>query len=214
MNILVISLIVVISGFLLAGLTLYQFIVKRKLLSASLNGALGLILLCIAVFIYLLLFNIQSYIQLTQEQHLAEIEVSHLKNGTQAIRIIINGEHKTYAISADEWRLDARFVKWKPWVALLGKAPVVRLESISGRNKYAGDRLIQSYNLHEDFEIIDKIITSLSNYLGMIDTMYGSSVYMPLKDGARYHVSANHSGLIVRPVNREGERALMQWDNI
>jgi hypothetical protein len=206
-----ISITLLIAGFLLSGLAIRQLVFKKKLLTASLNGLLGLIVLLVAAFISMLLFNIQSYIQLTKEQLLAEIEVSEKDTGFASLGLSINGERKDYTLSADEWRLDARFIKWKPWVALVGKDPVVRLESLSGRNNQAGERLIQSYDLHSDFEVIDKIIMNLSDYFGMVDTMYGSSVYMPLEAGAHYQVSANHAGLIARPVNQKGKQAIIQW---
>jgi hypothetical protein len=211
--IMLISVTLLIFGLLLSGFAIRQLVFKKKLLTASLNGLLSLVVLLVASFIAMLLFNIQSYIQLTKEQLLADIVVEENASGFPSLHLTINGVHKVYPLSADEWRLDARFIKWKPWVVLIGKDPVVRLESLSGRNNEAGERLVQSYNLHEDFEIIDKIIMNLSNHFGMIDTMYGSSVYMPLETGARYQVSANHAGLIARAVNQKGEQAIIQWDS-
>lgn len=206
------SLTLMVLGILLTGFGLRQLIFKRKLIAASLNGLLGLVVLLVSAFVAMLLFNVQSYIQLTKEHVLAEVEIGAIDSGAATLVLTINGEPRTYPITTDEWRVDARFIKWKPWVALLGKNPVVRLESLSGRNAVAGSGVIQVYNLHEDFQIIDKIITNLTDHFGMIDTMYGSSVYMPVEAGAHYQVSANHAGLIARPINHEGEQAIMQWD--
>jgi hypothetical protein len=201
-----------VIGFLLTGLSLQQLLIKRKLVAASLNGVLGLVVLLVSTFTAMLLFNVQSYIQLTKEQVLAEVEIGTIDTGVSSLILTINNETNIYPVSAEEWRVDARFIKWKPWVALLGKSPVVRLESVSGRNAPASGRAIQVYNLHEDFQIIDKLVTSLTDHFGMLDTMYGSSVYMPIEAGAHYQISANHAGLIARPVNRQAERAIMQWD--
>lgn len=209
----VISVTLLIIGSLLTGLAIRQLVFKRKLVSASLNGLLGLVALLVAAFISMLLFNVQSYIQLTKEQLLAEIEVKEHVSGSASLALTINGVRKVYPLSADEWRLDARFIKWQPWVALIGKDPVVRLESLSGRNTGAGEKIVQTYNLHKDFEVIDKIVMNLSDHFGMLDTMYGSSVYMPMELGARYQVSANHAGLIARPVNQKGKQAIIQWDS-
>jgi hypothetical protein len=205
------SLTLLIVGFLITGLAIRQLIFKRRLLAASFNGLLGLVVLVAATFVSMLLFNIQSYVQLTKEHVLADVEIGAVESGTTSLGLTINGERRDYPISADEWRLDARFIKWKPWVVLLGKSPVVRLELLSGRNAAQGNRVIQTYPLHKDFVIVDKIITNLTNHFGMIDTMYGSSVYMPLEPGARYQVSANHAGLIARPVNKAGKQAIIQW---
>jgi hypothetical protein len=206
------SLTLLIVGFLLTGLAIRQLVSKRRLLAASLNGLLGLVVLLGATFVSMLLFNIQSYVQLTREHMLAEIEIGAVESGAVSVGLTLNGERREYSIAADEWRLDARFIKWKPWLTLLGKSPVVRLESLSGRNAAAGARVIQTYNLHEDFAIVDQIITNLTDHFGMVDTMYGSSVYMPIEPGAHYQVSANHAGLIARPVNQKGEQAIIKWD--
>jgi hypothetical protein len=208
----VLSLALLAFGILLTGLAIRQFFFKRKLIAASFNGLLGLVVLLVAAFVSMLLLNVQSYIQLTKEEVLAEIEIEAAQAGSADLVLTIDGERRVYQISADEWRVDARFIKWKPWVAVLGKEPVVRLESLSGRNTGEGERMIQLYNLHEDFEIVDRIITSLTDRFGMVDTMYGSSVYMPVETGARYQVSANYAGLIARPINVTGKQAVIQWD--
>ncbi|MEW8660096.1 MAG: hypothetical protein AB2603_17415 [Candidatus Thiodiazotropha endolucinida] len=208
----VLSLTLLVFGFLLTGLAVRQFVFKRKLIAASLNGLLGLLVLVVATFVSMLLFNVQSYIQLTKERVLAEVEIVTVDAGNASLRLTVDGKRKIYTLSAHEWRLDARFIKWKPWVALLGKDPVVRLDALSGRNIVPGNSVIKVYNLHEDYEIIDSIIANLTDHFGMVDTMYGSSVYMPIEAGAHYQVSANHAGLIARPVNRKGEQAVVRWD--
>ncbi|MEW8427840.1 MAG: hypothetical protein AB2654_19905 [Candidatus Thiodiazotropha sp.] len=207
-----ISLTLLIVGILLTGLAIRQLVVKRKILAASVNGLLGVVVLLVASFVSMLFLSVQSYVQLTREQLLAEVEINAADSEMNELVLTIDGERRSYPISADEWRVDARFIKWKPWVALLGKEPVVRLESLSGREAGTGSRLIQVHNLHDDFAIVDRIIADLTDRFGMVDTMYGSSVYMPVERGARYRVSANHAGLIARPVNQEGRQAIIQWD--
>ncbi|MEW8297204.1 MAG: hypothetical protein AB2588_11175 [Candidatus Thiodiazotropha sp.] len=207
-----ISLTLLIVGILLTGLAIRQLVVKRKILAASVNGLLGVVVLLVASFVSMLFLSVQSYVQLTREQLLAEVEINAADSEMNELVLTIDGERRSYPISADEWRVDARFIKWKPWVALLGKEPVVRLESLSGREAGTGSRLIQVHNLHDDFAIVDRIVADLTDRFGMVDTMYGSSVYMPVERGARYRVSANHAGLIARPVNQEGRQAIIQWD--
>ncbi|MBT2989143.1 MAG: hypothetical protein KME65_09280 [Candidatus Thiodiazotropha sp. (ex Ctena orbiculata)] len=211
-QIMLISLILLLFGILLTGLAIRQLVLKRKILAASVNGLLGVVVLLVASFVSMLFLSVQSYVQLTKEQLLAEVEVGAVVSGNSELVLTINGERRVYPISAGEWRVDARFIKWKPWVALLGKEPVVRLESLSGREAGTGSRVIQVHNLHDDFAIVDRIVANLTDRFGMVDTMYGSSVYMPVERGARYRVSANHAGLIARPVNDEGKQAIIQWD--
>ncbi|MCU7929398.1 MAG: hypothetical protein KZQ90_01245 [Candidatus Thiodiazotropha sp. (ex Codakia rugifera)] len=205
------SLTLLLIGALISGFALRQLIFKRKILVASMNGLLGLTLLLVAAFVSMLLFNIQSYVQLTEEQVLAEIEVGIADLEQTPVTLTIAGREKVYLISANEWRIDARFIKWKPWVALLGKDPVVRLESLSGRGILWKNHGSQSFDLHADFELVDKIISSLTDRFGMVDSLYGSSVYMPIATGARYQISASHTGLFARPINDLGKQAVMLW---
>ncbi|MCU7882753.1 MAG: hypothetical protein KZQ82_00985, partial [Candidatus Thiodiazotropha sp. (ex Lucinoma annulata)] len=104
------SLTLLLIGALISGLAIRQLIFKRKVLVASLNGLLGLALLLAASFVSVLLFNIQSYVQLTKEQVLAEIEVGIADSEHTPLTLTIAGREKVYPISANEWRIDARFI--------------------------------------------------------------------------------------------------------
>ncbi|MCU7918430.1 MAG: hypothetical protein KZQ88_18725 [Candidatus Thiodiazotropha sp. (ex Dulcina madagascariensis)] len=207
----VLSITLLMLGILLSGIAMWQLIAKRKLLAASLNGLLGLCLLLVAAFISLLLFNIQTYIQLTKEQILAEVEVTESAADGSRLILTIDGDRKAYRITAKEWRLDARFIKWKPWLTLLGKDPVVRLELLTGRGDGWVDDGNETFHLQSDYQMIDEIVSNLTDSLGMVDSLYGSSVYMPAASGARYRVSATHAGLIARPINDRGREAVMVW---
>jgi hypothetical protein len=52
---------------------------------------------------------------------------------------------------------------------------------------------------------------NIAEQLGMVDAYYGSSVYMPLAEGAEFIVSATMSGLIARPSNARAEQAVTEW---
>jgi hypothetical protein len=206
-----ISIALLISGLLLITLSLRQFIFKRKLISAVVNGLFGTFILLTATIFTLLLFNIQTYVQLTKEIDLVEVEIIDVSDSGSRLKLTYNDKTSTHIIAADEWRLDARFIKWKPWFALFGKQPIVRLETISGKNFRNRNGTNQSYHLVDESIKIDDLLSYLIDKFGVLDTMYGSSVYMPMQTGARYLVSASHSGLIARPTNSQGRRAVMNW---
>lgn len=48
-------------------------------------------------------------------------------------------------------------------------------------------------------------------WLPLIDARYGSSVYLPAAEGARYEVKVSATGLVARPVNEAGRQAVAQW---
>jgi hypothetical protein len=199
-------------GLALVALSLRQLIHQRRLLRASINGAFGSLSVVSSAFISLLLLNLQTYVQLTKEMPLAEIEVVKVTDHGASVTLIINSKRYNYLIAADEWRLDARFLKWKPWLAVLGKDPIVRLESFSGKLPQSSVNQDRVYQLATDYPPLDELISYLTSRLGMVDTLFGSSVFMPNREGARYLISATHSGLVARPVNNLGRDAIKNWD--
>lgn len=207
----IISIVLLVIGMVLIALSIRHLFLKGRLMKASVSGTIGGLSLFVAVIITLLIFNLQTYVQLTKEVDLAEVEIAKIKDNGASINLIIQGKKTNYLISAEEWRLDARFIKWKPWFTLLGKEPIVRLESIGGRFNKQVSAPTKTYRLSHEFKQLDKLVTYLTDQFGVVDAMYGSSVYMPIKIGARYQVSATNSGLIVRPINRQGQNAVQNW---
>jgi hypothetical protein len=207
-----ISIAVLTIGLALVALSFRQLIHQKRLMRASINGAFGSLLIVFSAFISLLLLNLQTYVQLTKEMPLAELEVVQVTDEGASVTLTVGSKRYNYLIAADEWRLDARFLKWKPWLAVLGKDPIVRLESLSGKLPLSSVNPEQVYQLATDYPPLDELISYLTNRLGMVDTLYGSSVYMPNREGARYRISATHSGLVARPVNNSGRDAIINWD--
>lgn len=176
------------------------------------SGVFGSMFVFSATIIFLLLLNLQTYIQLTKEVELVEVMVSEITDQGASVNLTIDGRETNYLISADEWRVDARFIKWKPWFTVLGKEPIVRLETLSGKLYRNSQKDQQTYHLSSEIVQLDGLLSYLIDRFGILDVMYGSSVYMPIKKGARFRVSATHSGLIARPVNEQGRMAVQDWN--
>jgi hypothetical protein len=202
------------AGVLMTGYALLSQFRRRKFISGGINGIVGFSLAMAGGFFSLLLLNIQTYQQLTREVKLAEISVGKKTAQGVPVRLFAQQLDKTYLIDADEWRLDARFLKWKPWMSLIGKDPVVRLESFeerNGRNRL--DRMLKHYDLVTERAWLDGFVTEMSQNMGLIDSLYGSSVYMPIRDGARYEITASLSGLVARPLNPQAKSAVIEWSS-
>ena len=207
----ILTLTLLIIGSLLIALSFRQFLFKRKLIKAGVSGALGGVSLTSAALSFLILSNLHTYYQLTKEVDLVDVEVSEVNSLGAKVVLLINGERFDYHISADEWRIDARFIKWKPWFTVLGKEPIVRLEAFSGKLNSSGTQPVELYKLSPTMNQIDEITSFFIEQLGILDVVYGSSVYMPIQKGAKYRVSATHAGLIARPINGQGQNAVNSW---
>jgi hypothetical protein len=209
-----ITFVLFLAGILLTGYALLTLFRRRKFLSAGINGLVGFSLILAGGFFSLLLLNIQTYQQLTREVVLAEITVGQKTAQGVPIHLVSRLHDGIYQIDSDEWRLDARFLKWKPWMSLLGKDPIVRLESLeerSGRNPEQSTP--KRYDLVTDSAWMDAFVSEMSQHMGLIDSVFGSSVYMPVRNGARYQITASLSGLVARPLNQQAKQAVIEWSS-
>ncbi len=199
----------------LSGVVVTAFAVrmlfKRRILIATVNGTAGISLLAVSISLSLVLLNIHTYHRLTHENKLAVIEIGVLTDKGLPLTLHTDTQQKIYYTNSLEWQLDARFLKWKSWTYLFGTEPVVRLESLSERHSLNNKKSPEIYNLIGDSAFLTDLGSTLSDWFGIVDTYYGSAVYMPAVEGATYTVSATISGLIVRPENKQAREAVMKW---
>ncbi len=208
----VVTLLLLSIGLLFAGYAFFLLFRRRRLMAASVNGFIGLPFLLVGGFFSLLLLNLQTYQQLTHEVTLAEVHVGQPSDRGLPLRLVYTGHADTFFIQTPQWRLDARFVKWKPWMSLFGKEPIVRLERLEERGVTASGREIMNrYELASTLAWTDEIISSITDQIGLIDSVFGSSVYMPAVPGAEYVVTASISGLVARPLNAPAQKAVLEW---
>jgi len=45
----------------------------------------------------------------------------------------------------------------------------------------------------------------------LVDAMYGSAVFLPMTNQAKYVISISRNGLIARPANAEAKKAVSRW---
>lgn len=180
----------------------------------------GALFLGVAGLTSLLGLNIQTYNRLTFERPVATIELS--QRGPQLFDATVveppTAEHpegitRDFEIHGDEWRIEARVLKWKPWANVLGLDSQYRLDRFSGRytdtqQELTGER--SAYDIRPTRQSgIDlwPLARDFSQYAPLVDTLYGSGAYMPMADGARYEVRITQNGLIARPTNESAAEA-------
>ena len=119
-------------------------------------------------------------------------------------------------LAGDEWQLDARVLKWKGWANLLGLDAQYRLERVSGRYRQIeqerkDERTVYALSENPGIDLWTMSIDH-RRWLPFVDAVYGSAVYLPMADGARYEVSITQSGLVARPVNDVAENRHRQLE--
>jgi hypothetical protein len=162
------------------------------------------LVLGIAALALLLASNLYTYHRLTAEAPIAELRFRQV--GPQAYEATIAWgdfcEEQRFLLHGDQWRLDAQFLKWRPWANLLGFDAMYRIERLGGR--YAALEEENSaphlaHTLHDDQRIdLPAILARYSGAFSPVDTLYGSSVYDAMGEGRLYRVYRGQSGLLVR----------------
>ena len=158
--------------------------------------------------------NVQTYARLTYERPIATITLDQV--GPQHFSAELSypegaqvpaDQPAAYDIHGDEWRIEARVLRWKPWANVLGGAgavvgvPGARENVVLAPERSAYDLRPESrvdlWALGREYDILS----------GAVDTFYGSGAAMPMADGAQYDVWITQSGLIARPTNPQAEEA-------
>ena len=151
------------------------------------------------------------------EQPVAEIvfEARGAQHFRATLAQVPSGELQVFMLAGDEWQLDARVLKWQGWANLLGLDAQYRLERVSGRYRQIEQERTDERTVYALSENpgIDLWTMSIDHrrWLPFVDAVYGSAVYLPMADGARYEVSITQSGLVARPVNDVAKTATGSW---
>jgi hypothetical protein len=217
-----VSLLIAIVGLAFAVTGIKRLIQRRFLRAAGLELS-GLFFLLLSSSAFLLASNLYTYQRLVYEQAVAEI--SFQKIAEQQFRADINALgsdfQQTVNLNGDEWQLDAQVLMWQGVATLLGLDANYRLHRISGRYVDITDEqqrprtvfsLVKSPAYIEDdtFDLW-QFAHNNQSWLQWIDAVYGSAVFLPMSDGARYSIAISRTGLIARPDNDEARKAVSQW---
>ncbi len=179
---------------------------KPLLASFQLLTVIAMLLLIISSG--LLIFSTLGYERLSYEQTLAHINIQkHSKQRFSAEIEFEDGSRQSYEISGDEIYIDARILKWKPWMNLLGIHSLFKLDRIGGRYIDYEHELSKQRSL---FELTERSGEDLFDYrnnyetLGfMVDAKYGSATFIPIKNNAQYLLTLSTSGLILRELDQK-----------
>lgn len=153
----------------------------------------------------ILSISIYGYSRLSDETLVAEITFDELVNNSHIAHLTTVEQCQTtdyYPIYGDQWQIDARFLKWKPWANLIGLDASYRLDRLQGRYRKVYEQNQGPHQAHDlAFEnVLD--IAKLNDYLGesnmLMDTRYGSSAYHGIDPDMRYLIYRSQSGLFVR----------------
>jgi hypothetical protein len=189
---------------------------RRRLGSGMAHGAMAIIIALACGCAALIGLNLLTYQRLGAEQPAGELQLTRTADKQfSGVLSYPSGEKTTFALSGDEWQVDARLLKWTAFANLLGFDAAYRLERISGRYTHIEDERSQPRTVYElaspgrvdPWELAHRY----HRFLPWIDAMYGSATYLPMSDGALYAITVSQSGLIARPLNQAARDAVSGW---
>jgi hypothetical protein len=194
----------------------------KKPISGVLGALFGAGFVAAAIAAVLAGLDVQTYQRLTYERPVATIELTQ-KGPHDFIAALSEADGQggfaaphSYELFGDEWRIEARVLKWKPWANVLGLDAQYRLNRLAGEYSDTQAELTARrsvYDLHPlsgaGFDLWQ--IARAHQNLALVDTLYGSAALMPMANGAKYEVWITQSGLIARPVNPAASQAGLGW---
>ena len=148
--------------------------------------------------------NLYTFHRLTDESPVAELQFRKIA-AQEYEATISSGDFchpEKYLLYGDQWRMDAQFLKWRPWANLIGFDSMYRIERLGGRyidvrDENSSRRL--AYRLYpEEMVDLSAMLDSYNGRLSPVDTLYGSSVYDSMQEDILYRVYRTQSGLLVR----------------
>ncbi len=221
-----VSAFIVVIGVVLAIAGIRRLFQRRfvKAMGLEISAA---VLLLLAASAFLLASNLHTYQRLTYEQVIAEISLNKLSEQSFSAEIIsLDSDYQqSFNINGDEWQLDAQVLTWQGLATLLGFDAHYRLHRISGRytdieDEQKAPRTVYSLlqpkpyienHIDDDKADLWKFAHKHRDWMRWVDAAYGSAVFLPMTDGAKYKISISRTGLVARPANDVARKAVSRW---
>ena len=184
----------------------------RHLVGGTTIGAIGLALSLVGL-------NIQLFSRLTHEGPVADVNVMAVDPAKSTYLVSIkrlDGDIplQSCKVQGDEWLIGGRVQKWKPWANVLGLDATYSLDQVSNHYFSAergNGKLITSCDLTGK-PIVNQYVPEawlpwILDHFYVEDRRFGSANYMPLANGANYHVLITQSGFNAEPSNDAAKTA-------
>lgn len=204
-----------------AGLFLFIFSVtklyRRRWLISLGAGSSSIALLLVSTVVLLAASNLTTYQRLVYEAPVAElsfVEVAPARFNVELVNLE-TGDTSRFDLLGDEWQLDAQILSWHGLVTLLGLDAQYRLLRLSGRyvdidQEKSSARSVHALAAVKSYDVWSTI-QEYQRWIAWADATYGSAVFLPMVDQARYKVSISRTGLVARPANSVARQAVSRW---
>ena len=145
--------------------------------------------------------TILTYVRLTAEEPIAKMYFEPIEEDLFEAHLAAGegGDVGIFEIYGDQWRIDAEFIKLKPWANVMGMDARYKLVRFEGRYRDINDENTKpkiAYDLGQG-DVLD-LMNYLAEWNFLVDAEYGSSTFTDIKQDTLYTVYRTQSGIIVR----------------
>ena len=201
-------LFILIAGTLLFGVIFMSLVPrafkKRRFMGGFVFFLLSLLMFMSAFTIALVAAGTKGYKALTREELAATVHITPLASQRFQARVARpDGRDTTFALAGDELYIDARILKLKPFVNLIGLHTVYRLDRVAGRYLSARDEKAKArtiYSLDGEMMPWDLFFlrTRCTFLAPLLDAQYGSATFASVEGVSTVRIMVTTSGLIAR----------------
>lgn len=183
---------------------------RRRLLHGLASVLLGLLALTFAALCAAVTIGIRGYRALTAEEVAAVIQTDPVSpQHFRATVTLPDGRGGQFDILGDALYVDARILKWKPIVNILGLQTGYELDRVGGRYTAIQD---ERHRPHTVFPLGQDHVVNVFGFIHrhprilapLVDATYGSGTFVSVTHPAKYEVRVSTTGLLIRPVTDSG----------
>lgn len=200
------SLIAALAGALLVVVAVWAGR-RRRLLRSLVSVLTALLCLSLAALLAAVTVGIHGYRALTAEEVAAVVQTDPV--GPQHFRATVtmpDGRVGQFDILGDALYVDARILKWKPIVNILGLQTGYELDRVGGRYNAIPD---ERHRPHTVFPLGQDHMVNVFGFVHrhprflapLVDATYGSGTFISVARPAKYEVRVSTTGLLIRPVS-------------
>jgi hypothetical protein len=191
---------------------------QRRHVAATWRVLWLLVFLTLAFLSAGLALTLRGWERLADETLVLALDAHHVGGKQWSLHLQYpDGESRDALLQGDAWRVEAVVLKWKLPALLAGVPPLYRLDRLSGRyddpaEEAEAPRSVVDFNQAGGLDIA-LLRRQYARWLPMVDTVYGSGVYLPLVDGGHYTVSLMRTGALVARADAATAVRLKQGDD-
>jgi hypothetical protein len=200
-----VSLVTALIGALLVALAVWAG-KRRRLLHSLVSVLSALLCLALAALFAAITVGIHGYRALTAEEVAAVVQTDPV--GPQHFRATVtmpDGRVGQFDILGDALYVDARILKWKPIVNILGLQTAYELDRVGGRYNAVPD---ERHRPHTVFPLGQDHMVNVFGFVHrhptvlapLVDATYGSGTFITVARPSKYEVRVSTTGLLIRAV--------------